>query len=136
MLVWPGYEVTNCYSYICLYASIPRSCGVLVYAYSWEIYQCMVIYGFTLRYANILVIPEVVECLHMSIAESHMWNHIYIYIYIWFHMSIQGCVYLISYEAFLKRKHHINSSCYGKRKVEKRRVGSLQNLVSFILLSL
>jgi hypothetical protein len=45
-------------------------------------------------------------------------------------------VFTLSAMKLFKRKHHVGSSCYGKRKVEKKIVDSLQNLVSFILLSL
>jgi hypothetical protein len=81
----------------------------------------MVTYGFTLRYANILVIPEVVEIWCMGIVESQ-----HLFTYIRFHMSEQACVYLISYEAFLKGKHRVSSSCYGNHKVKKKIVGSLR----------
>jgi hypothetical protein len=36
----------------------------------------------------------------------------------------------------IKGKHRVNNSCYGKHKVKKKIIGPLQNLLSFILLSL
>jgi hypothetical protein len=68
----------------------------------------------------------------MSIAESH---DIYIYIYIYILFAYKMPVFTLSAIKCLKKRSVLTkSSRYYKRMVEERNVGSLQNLMSFILL--